>query len=140
MKRKIKYFAFAVFFVSICITSVSAAQVTIKSLTSYSISSGKEVQFRELAGTYDYAKANLEIDSLTGSGSNKTVFIGFLRSGIIYSSKVSKTATINAGSCQLVSIGKIGKGTWQIENDAYYSSTNYVGWSGKLGFFSSSTA
>lgn len=140
MKRKTKYFVLSIAIICISVTTVFATNTSIKPLTNYSISSGSGVDFSGLKSNAKYAMAEMEIDSLSGSGENKTRFIGYLHNGMIYVSKASKVVSISAYRSQIVKIGNVGTGTWMIRNDAFSGATDYVGWSGKLGFLSSTTA
>ena len=140
MKRKVKYFVLSMALICISATTVFAGNTSIMPLTNYSVSSGSGKEIAGLKSNAKYAMAEMEIDSLTGSGENKTRFIGYLHNGTLYVSKASKVVSISAYRSQIVKIGNVGTGTWMIGNDAFSGATNYVGWSGKLGILSSTTA
>ncbi len=137
--KKLKLASLAVCLMALGMLIVSAATSTIYTNTSYTLAKGGAVAAINLSASYDYAKASTEVDSVT-SGTKTTRFVGSLRTNGSYVEKTTGSGSIAAYTCNLISIGKIGKGTWQIVNYATDGTgNNYAGWSGKISYVASTT-
>lgn len=131
-------FAFLVFSTN---TSVLAASTNIYSNKSYSVAYRGGTVIREKKASYAYAKADLVVNSTTTSSKSSTVFKAYLVTSSATTLKATKTIGITPGTCTLPkTIGKVGKGTWTLNNNTFENSTYYAGWSGQLTYISSDAA
>ncbi len=77
----------------------------------------------------------MTIDGAT-SGVKKTKYIAYrLENGSLVK-KATKITSFTVYTCNLVSIGSVGKGKWSITNQAFDGSTDYAGWNGQLKYLS----
>lgn len=143
MKKKIIKIGLLMFAVLVFTStnSVFAASSNIYNNKSYSVDYRGATVVGNKKASYAYAKADLVVNSTTTSSKSSTVFKAYLVTSSATTLKATKIISITPGTCTLPkSIGKIGKGTWTINNNTFANSTYYAGWSGELTYISSSEA
>ena len=134
--KKLKTICLALCLMCIGMLVVSAASKTIYTNNSYKLDKGGAVAVVNLSAPNNNAKATIEITSIT-SGTKKTRFVGSKLVSGKYQIKANATSSITLNTCSLVTIGNIGKGTWQIVNYADNGSgSDYAGWGGYLTYTS----
>lgn len=134
--KKIKYVICGFIFFLVCGFVVNAAMQTVKNVTNHSVESGLGNAYVNLKSNYDYAAVRTS-PTKVGSGTKKTVIIGYKNSNGTLINRTSKTIAISTDVSRTANLGKLTKGTWVIRNNAFEGNTNYAGWSGTLTVVSS---
>lgn len=135
MKKTVKMFGLALTLIIVGVAGVSAASQVIYSSTGYSINSGGAVSVVNKSASNNIAKANMTIDGAK-SGTKNTKYIAYrLESGSLVK-KATKITGYALYTCNLITIGTVGRGTWTISNQAFDGSTTYAGWNGSLQYSS----
>lgn len=129
--KKIKYVICGFIFFLVCGFVVNAAMQTVKNVTNHSVESGLGNAYVNLKSNYDYAAVRTS-PTKVGSGTKKTVIIGYKNSNGTLINRTSKTIAISTDVSRTANLGKLTKGTWVIRNNAFEGNTNYAGWSGTL--------